>query len=326
MVNNFVSFIKFGFNYYYCYYIILVLNLFENVFGKAAQRIRLINNIREERTDAIAKSKKFKYNKSSYLENTLEKTLWLESPVFGADSVLSVAGFASPVNPSTQVSGYDNRFSILFFLLSVLRSLLVLLCCSLLSSTLKLTLDVFLRLLTMSGAPNDVACTAGLPMISVGAMVIGGTQSDDKTMSASLYVFFRATGGIMAFGSRISIPESWQFSFNAGSMSATPVGGSIGWSLIDDGAFSSKLSSSIDLLFFLFLRNIQMLFRFFFFGKHLNLHFYLSLLGTAQWWSNRLLRRSSKLFNCLHKSFSDASSSVFVSFANAVEINEFLQN
>lgn len=46
-----------------------------------------------------------------YLENTLENTLWLESPVLGADSEFSCDLF-SPVSPSTQASGYERRFNI----------------------------------------------------------------------------------------------------------------------------------------------------------------------------------------------------------------------
>lgn len=50
-----------------------------------------------------------------------------------------------------------------------------------------------------------------LPVTLVGAMVIGGTQSEDKTMSASEYTFFDGMGcttGIGGIGSRMSIPES----------------------------------------------------------------------------------------------------------------------
>lgn len=97
--------------------------------------------------------------KIAYLENTFEKTLWFESPVFGADSELSLLALSSPVNPSiSPVNGYERRFNILFFLLLSLLVLIVLLCScwlSLLSSTLKLTLEVFLRPTTV-GSVNDV--------------------------------------------------------------------------------------------------------------------------------------------------------------------------
>lgn len=46
----------------------------------------------------------------NYLENTFEKTLWLESLVVGAESVSGLPG--SPVRPSTHDSGYDKRLSI----------------------------------------------------------------------------------------------------------------------------------------------------------------------------------------------------------------------
>ena len=45
----------------------------------------------------------------------------------------------------------------------------------------------------------------------VGAIVIGGTQSEDNTMSASEYTFFDGIGctiGSGGLGSRMSIPES----------------------------------------------------------------------------------------------------------------------
>lgn len=57
----------------------------------------------------------------THLENTFENTLWLESPVLGAESVsadllrlppLPGGPPPSPVRPSTQVKGYERRFSI----------------------------------------------------------------------------------------------------------------------------------------------------------------------------------------------------------------------
>lgn len=57
----------------------------------------------------------------AHLENTFENTLWLESPVLGADSVSADLfrlppgdgdGPPSPVRPSTHVKGYDRRLSI----------------------------------------------------------------------------------------------------------------------------------------------------------------------------------------------------------------------
>jgi len=77
---------------------------------------------------------------------------------------------------------------------------------TLLSKLKDTELAFFLPLIGMEAASSVV-------VIFVGAIVIGGTQSEDKTMSASEYTFFDGigwtTGIVPGLGSRISIPESW---------------------------------------------------------------------------------------------------------------------
>lgn len=78
-------------------------------------------------------------------------------------------------------------------------------CSSALLSKLKDTELAFFLPLIAEPVSNE-------PVIFVGAIVIGGTQSEDNTISASEYTFFDGIGGtigIGGFGSRISIPESW---------------------------------------------------------------------------------------------------------------------
>lgn len=50
--------------------------------------------------------------KKTYLENTFEKTLWFESPVFGAESDSDDLLVSPVVKPSTQAKGYESRFNI----------------------------------------------------------------------------------------------------------------------------------------------------------------------------------------------------------------------
>lgn len=146
----------------------------------------------------------------NYLENTFENTLWLESLVFGPESVSG--GFpGSPVKPSTHDKGYDKRFSIcskqrewlidylssscgqrwltLFFLTSPVPLSAPEVWLSL-SSTLKLTLEVFFRpsLLCVDIVSwlCDEACEGVSVEMTAGAIVNGGTQSELNTISASL--------------------------------------------------------------------------------------------------------------------------------------------